>query len=134
MLTLDPLAHLELTVDGQRTAAAWLHRLAHETAGGNWVATGGGGYDLVQVVPRTWAHLLGEAAGRPVDPATETPAAWRDLARARTGTRPPDTMTEGAPASFEPFSAGYDPADPVDRAIVATRNAVFPLYGLDPLS
>jgi acetoin utilization protein AcuC len=42
-------------------------------------------------------------------------------------------MTEGAPASFVPFSSGYDPEDPVDNAIVATRNAVFPLHGLPPL-
>jgi acetoin utilization protein AcuC len=130
----DPLAHLELTIDGQRTAAAWLHALAHETAGGHWLATGGGGYDLVQVVPRTWAHLLAEAAGNPLDPATPTPAAWQDLARVRTGVIPPGTMTEGAPASFVPFSSGYDPADPVDRAIIATRNAVFPLHGLPPVN
>ncbi len=129
----DPLAHLELSIDGQRTAAAWLHGLAHETAGGHWLATGGGGYDLVYVVPRTWAHLLAEAAGNPLDPAAPTPAVWRDLARVRTGVIPPETMTEGAAASFVPFSSGYDPADPVDRAIVATRTAVFPLHGLSPL-
>jgi acetoin utilization protein AcuC len=129
---LDPLAHLELTVDGQRTAQAWLHQLAHETAHGRWVLTGGGGYELVQVVPRTWTHLLAEAAGRPLDPAAATPPQWRELARDRTGMRAPETMTDGAAASFSPFSAGYDPADGADRAIMATRNAVFPLHGLLP--
>ncbi len=43
---LDPLAHLALTVDAQRTSYAALHELAHEHAGGRWVATGGGGYEL----------------------------------------------------------------------------------------
>jgi acetoin utilization protein AcuC len=43
---LDPLAHLELSIDAQRTAHARLHHLAHETAGGRWVLTGGGGYEL----------------------------------------------------------------------------------------
>jgi acetoin utilization protein AcuC len=129
---LDPLAHLELSVDAQRTAQAWLHRLAHETAGGRWVLTGGGGYALVQVVPRTWTHLLAEAAGRPLDPAVPTPQAWREFARARTGMRPPETMTDGAAASFLPFTSGFDPADSVDRAIMATRKAVFPLHGLLP--
>ena len=129
----DPLAHLELTIDGQRTAAVLLHALAHETAGGNWLATGGGGYDLVYVVPRTWTHLLGEASGHPVDPATATPAAWRDFTLARTGVVAPETMTEGAPASFVPFSSGFDPGDPVDNAILATRNAVFSLHGHSPL-
>jgi acetoin utilization protein AcuC len=129
---LDPLAHLELSVDAQRTAAVRLHRLAHDTAGGRWVATGGGGYELVRVVPRTWTHLFAEAAGRPVDPAAATPVRWREFAARRTGVNPPETMSDGAPATFAPFSAGYDPADPVDRAIMATRTAVFPFHGLVP--
>ncbi len=130
---LDPLAHLELSIDAQRTAGQWLHRLAHETAGGRWVITGGGGYELVQVVPRTWAHLLAEACGRPLDPAAPTPPAWREFAIERTGVTPPQTMTDNAPASFAPFSSGYDPADSVDRSIMATRSAIFPHHGLLPV-
>ena len=84
-------------------------------------------------MPRTWTHLLAEAAGQPIDPATQTPAPWREYVAQRTGLTAPEQMTEGAPAGFEPFESGYDPADPVDRAIMATRNAVFPLHGLMPL-
>jgi acetoin utilization protein AcuC len=131
---LDPLAHLELSIDAQRTAHARLHALAHEAAGGRWLLTGGGGYELVQVVPRTWTHLLAEATGRPLDPAAATPASWREFVLARTGEPAPQTMTDGAPASFAPFSSGYDPGDAVDRAILATRSAVFPLHGLAPTS
>ncbi|MDP9101277.1 MAG: acetoin utilization protein AcuC, partial [Actinomycetota bacterium] len=47
---LDPLAHFELSVGGQIAAAALLHRLAHETSGGRWLALGGGGYEPVRVV------------------------------------------------------------------------------------
>ncbi|MFI6502270.1 acetoin utilization protein AcuC [Nonomuraea typhae] len=130
---LDPLANLMLSLDGQRTAYAMLHGLAHETAGGKWLATGGGGYELVQVVPRAWTHLLAEAAGRPVDPATPTPEAWQRLVRERTGETPPLTMTDGRIPEFRDLSGGYDPADPIDRAIMATRNAVFPQHGLDPM-
>ncbi|MGI5268499.1 acetoin utilization protein AcuC [Nonomuraea sp. CA-218870] len=130
---LDPLAHLMLSVDGQRTAYSHLHRLAHETAGGRWIATGGGGYELVQVVPRIWTHLIAEVSGHPVDPATPTSEAWRRLVRERTGELPPLTMTDGRSAEFQDLSGGYDPADPIDRAIMATRNAVFPLHGLDPM-
>ena len=82
---LDPLAHLSLSVDGQRQAQVMMHELAHELCDGRWVATGGGGYALVQVVPRTWTHLLAVAAGAPVDPEMATPAAWRELARSLTG-------------------------------------------------
>src|ERR1700744_4869268 len=127
---LDPLAHLELTVDGQRRAQVLLHDLAHELCDGRWLLTGGGGYALVQVVPRTWTHLLAIAAGAPVDPETETPAAWRELARSLTGETAPATMTDGAPANYVPFSSGVDPGDPVDRAIMRTRTAVFASHGL----
>ncbi len=59
----DPLANLELTIDAQRAVHAAIHALAHEVAGGRWLLTGGGGYEHVHVVPRTWTHLLFEAAG-----------------------------------------------------------------------
>jgi acetoin utilization protein AcuC len=48
----DPLARLELSIDGQRAARAAIHALAHDLAGGRWLLTGAGGHDLVQVVPR----------------------------------------------------------------------------------
>ncbi len=131
---LDPLADLQLSIDAQRAAHAKMHQLAHQYAGGRWLLTGGGGYELVQVVPRTWTHLLAEASDRPIDPATETPAAWRDYVMRRTGRPAPELMTEGAPAQFVPFESGYDPGDPLDQAILATQKAVFPLHGLMPLA
>ena len=128
---LDPLAHLGLTVDGQREAYAALHRLAHEHAGGRWVACGGGGYELAQVVPRAWTHLLAEVAGRPVDPQSDTPIAWQEYVRQRYGLTPPLRMTDGVTPTWRFWSDGYDPADPLDRAVLATMRAVFPLHGLD---
>ncbi|GAA2606915.1 acetoin utilization protein AcuC [Actinomadura fulvescens] len=131
---LDPLAHLSLSVDGQRTAYAALHRLAHEVSGGRWLATGGGGYELVQVVPRAWTHLLAEAAGRPIDPATDTPEPWRAFVRERTGEIAPRRMTDGtSTVEVRTWGEGYDPANPVDQAVLATRRAVFPEHGLDPM-
>ena len=127
---LDPLAHLELTVDAQRLAQVMLHDLAHELCDSRWLLTGGGGYALVQVVPRTWTHLLAIAAGTPVDPVMETPVRWRELARSLTGETAPVTMTDGASARYVPFSSGMDPGDPVDRAIMRTRTAVFAAHGL----
>src|SRR6187551_2124414 len=73
----DPLADLMLSVDGQRAAYIALHELAHEVADGRWVVTGGGGYALVDVVPRAWSHLLGVVSGSPVGVGTPTPEAWR---------------------------------------------------------
>jgi acetoin utilization protein AcuC len=128
----DPLADLALTIDAQRTAHAALHRLAHDVCHGRWLLTGGGGYQLAQVVPRSWTHLLAEAAGRPIDPATETPQSWRESVRQSVREEAPAVMTEGGDGSFASFDADYDPGDPVDQAIMATRNAVFPLNGLMP--
>ena len=130
---LDPLANLQLSIDAQRAAHAAIHELAHQVAGGRWLLTGGGGYELLQVVPRTWTHLLAEAAGHPVDPAARIPAAWRDYAAGRTGRQAPELMTEGTEPRYVSFENGYDPAEPVDQAIIATRTAVFPEHGLMPL-
>ncbi|HEX7106614.1 MAG TPA: acetoin utilization protein AcuC [Acidothermaceae bacterium] len=128
---LDPLAQLALSVDGQRAAAVAIHNLAHQVCDGRWVATGGGGYALAQVVPRTWTHLLAEAAGHPIEPTSPTPKAWQDLVVARTGATPPITMTDDEPATYADFAGGRDPANPVDRAIVGTMRAVFPYHGID---
>ncbi|NJP48222.1 acetoin utilization protein AcuC [Actinacidiphila epipremni] len=129
----DPLAHLAVTVDAQRAVAEAVHGLAHEHAGGRWVALGGGGYAVADVVPRTWTHLVAVAAGAPLEPATAVPEEWRHEVYARTRQFAPLRMTDGREprwASFE--DAGYDPADRLDQAILATRRAVFPLHGLLP--
>ncbi len=127
----DPLADLELSVDGQRSAFAALHALAHEVCEGRWLALGGGGYGLVRCVPRSWTHLLAEAVGHPVDPSTPIPEEWTSYVRSRAlRATPPTSMGEGADPSWQPWEADRD--DPVDRAISATRRASFPLLGLDP--
>ncbi|MBD0293099.1 MAG: acetoin utilization protein AcuC [Jiangellaceae bacterium] len=129
----DPLASLALTVDGQRAAYAALHELAHELCDGRWVATGGGGYAIVDVVPRAWTHLLGLAAGTPVDPQSAVPESWRQHVAARFGGRHgPTRMTDGGSTAYVDWTHGADPADWLDRAVAATRAAVFPLHGLDP--
>jgi acetoin utilization protein AcuC len=130
---LDPLAHLELSVDAQRRAQLMIHDLAHETADGKWLLTGGGGYELVQVVPRSWTHLLAVAAGRPVDPPTPVPAGWRALAAERVGEDAPSRMTDGQPAEFIPVASGFDPGDPVDTSIMNTQRATFAWHGLPVL-
>jgi acetoin utilization protein AcuC len=129
---LDPLADLRLSVDGQRATYLALRGLADELCQGRWVATGGGGYALVEVVPRAWTHLLAVATGDALEPGTPTPAAWRELAaNRRPGADVPATMTDGVEPPIERWEPGTA-ADPVDKAIMATRMAVFPLHGLDP--
>ncbi|WP_067504893.1 acetoin utilization protein AcuC [Actinoplanes sp. TFC3] len=129
---LDPLADLKLSVDGQRAAYIALRDLADDLCDGKWVALGGGGYALVEVVPRAWTHLLAVATGEPLDPATPTPPGWRRLAaQRRPQTYIPQTLTDGTAPPVERWAPGTTPDD-VDKAILATRMAAFPLFGLDP--
>ena len=130
---LDPLAGLRLSIDAQRAAHTAIHELAHQVAGGRWLLTGGGGYDLLRVVPRTWAHLLAEAAGYPIDPGARIPLTWREHAFRRMGRVTPEFMTDGSDPGYARFEVGYDPEDHFDQAIMATRAAVFPEHGLMPL-
>jgi len=129
---LDPLAHMALSLDAQRASYAALHELAHAFAGGRWLALGGGGYEVVDVVPRAWAHLVAIAEHRPLDPATPVPPGWSEYVRERVGRPGPGRMTDGVDEEVVPWSRGHDPGDAVDRAVMATRRAVFPLHGLDP--
>jgi acetoin utilization protein AcuC len=75
---------------------------------------------------------MAELSGTPLDPATEVPASWREYAEARTGLTAPLRMTDGHAPMVRDWAGGYDPEDPLDAAILATRAAVFPHHGLDP--
>jgi len=129
----DPLAHLMLSVDGQRASYLALHDLAHQLCDGRWVATGGGGYAIATVVPRAWSHLLAIAGGQPLDTHRQLPQRWRELVASRFGGGVPDTLGDGRDPSYVDWTSGYDPANPVDQAVLATRSAVFPQHGLDPM-
>jgi acetoin utilization protein AcuC len=127
----DPLADLALTIDGQRAAYRAVHDLAHELCDGRWLVLGGGGYGLVRCVPRTWTHLLAEAVGQRVDPQTEIPEQWReDVLRRGLRARPPTHMTEGGYTGFSRWDSLGDSR--IDRAVLRTRRASFPYFGLDP--
>ena len=72
----DPLAHLRVTTSAMGAAARLIDRIAHRCAGGRWLATGGGGYDVYRVVPRAWA--LTWLAGAHREAADSVPPAWRE--------------------------------------------------------
>ncbi|MDQ0677118.1 acetoin utilization protein AcuC [Arthrobacter pascens] len=129
---LDPLAHLNISVDGQREAAAAVGNLAARHCGNRWIATGGGGYNVTDVVPRSWSHLIAIAAGRPVPLKTPVPEDWRTYVEDKFGTATPGLMGDDVELWWRSWEVGFDPNDAVDRTVMATRKAVFPLYGLDP--
>lgn len=128
----DPLAHLAVSLDAQRAVQVACHELAHEYAdGGRWVALGGGGYAVADVVPRSWTHLVAIAGHAEIDPESVIPPSWRDEVYARTRGVGPARMTDGRwPVAWRSWDEGYDPADRLDQAVLATRRAAFPLRGL----
>jgi acetoin utilization protein AcuC len=72
---LDPLAHLRLTTASYARATRLLDEIAHTHCDGRWLATGGGGYDVYRVVPRSWSLVWLAQAHRDVPEAT--PPEWR---------------------------------------------------------
>lgn len=134
----DPLADLCVTLEGQRAAMLRMRALADELCEGRWLALGGGGYSVADVVPRSWTHLVAIVTGQELDPGLDLPEEYRTLmlrlARER-GLPNPERVRrlgDGVPLRPRPWSAGFDPADPLDRAIQAARRSAFPGWGLDP--
>jgi len=134
--SLDPLGHLSLSVDCQVASYRDLHDLAHEICDGRWVALGGGGYEMVQVVPRVWSHLIGIAVHSPVPEGTRVPSAWREYMIRDYGPPVPLFMDDGRRAGRPRRGPGRrterDLDVQVDRVLAAVRRSVFPLHGLDP--
>jgi acetoin utilization protein AcuC len=121
----DPLAHLALTLDDMAAVYARLHVLAHEAAEGRWVATGGGGYQLVSVVPRAWTLAFAEMTGASLP--VETPMPWRELVVARTGAVPPVDFSDMSPllgADVEAHTRRF-----AEASVATVRELVFPRHG-----
>jgi acetoin utilization protein AcuC len=108
----DPLAHLALTTDDYASIARRLHQLAHEHTAGKWVAMGGGGYQIVNVVPRAWTIYFAELTGQELP--HEVPWEWLNLCEERSFQRPTDTFLEG------PVRMSADRLETIRREVTAT--------------
>ncbi|WP_333619005.1 acetoin utilization protein AcuC [Dietzia sp.] len=138
----DIMADLSLTVDGHVASYRAVRALADELCEGRLIGVGGGGYELMSVVPRSWTHLIATLLDADVDTATETPAEWRELVSGLTvPDRVPQSMGDGGDTEFARWQGGPGAADAVgdarvlarlDQSILDTRRAVYPALGLDP--
>jgi acetoin utilization protein AcuC len=109
---LDPLAHLRLTTAAYRRATLLADEIAHRWCDGRWLATGGGGYDVYRVVPRSWALVW--LAQAHLDGPEATPVEWRErwaheAERWRQGP-PPERLVDPA-GTAAPESAGIAAAN-----------------------
>ena len=105
----DPLAHLRLTTTAMGEAARVIDLIAHRYAGGRWLATGGGGYDVYRVVPRAWSHVW--LAGAHREAPDTTPQTWRDrwaAEAARYGQAPLPETFDDPPGAGEPDEREHD--------------------------
>jgi acetoin utilization protein AcuC len=116
----DPLAELGLSTNAYRETAVMLHELAHEAAGGRWVAMGGGGYQWARVVPRAWTVYFAEMAGTEIP--DEIPESWIELAEREAGHEVPARLSE------PPTGPGNPSA--IERVIDEVRSRIFPAHGL----
>lgn len=123
---LDPLAHLSVTVDDMAAMYERLHGLAHEACGGRWLATGGGGYRLVDVVPRAWTLAFAEMTESL--PPVDTPMEWRELVVAKLGVAPPRSFTDDPPTQSEELRVTTRRG--AQQTIDALRDLVFRPHGV----
>lgn len=72
----DPLADLCVTTRFYDQVARLLSRWVDQYAEGRWIATGGGGYQILRVVPRAWAILWARLSERPLSPEIALPSEW----------------------------------------------------------
>jgi acetoin utilization protein AcuC len=117
----DPLAHLMLTTRAYREAAQILHELAHDAAGGRWLATGGGGYQWARVVPRAWTIYFAEMAQ--ADLPDDVPESWIE--------RVEFTLRAPVPATFsEPEPEHVAPPERAREVVELVRATAFPALGV----
>lgn len=118
----DPLTNLMLTTGAFFQTAAMIHELAHSTAGGKWLATGGGGYQWAKVVPRAWTVYFAEMAEFKL--ADEVPAAFVEAAGMEAGEPVPSRLSEP-----EIRDSPVTDAD-IDRIVAEVRGRIFPYHGI----
>ncbi len=121
--TTDPLAWVDLTTRAYREAARTLHALAHQAAGGRWVATGGGGYQWAKVVPRAWAIYFAEMVER--DVPEDVPLSFLEMVQWEMGVSTPDVL-------IDPPVPNRGDDEAVARVVEQVKRALFPAHGLRP--
>src|SRR5699024_9768920 len=69
-------------LEAQREVMLLMRELADEVCDGRWLALGGGGYAVIDVVPRSWAHLIAIVTGDPLEAAARLPEEFLAAAEA----------------------------------------------------
>jgi acetoin utilization deacetylase AcuC-like enzyme len=136
----DPLTDLHLSTRAFAWQAHLVHELAHRLSGGRWLALGGGGYDWVRVVPRSWSSVWAEMAGYdlPDGVPDSWSSRWADAARREDFWPIPQLMLDppdawpATPRRAEIESANRAQAEALRRLILpAPVRHLFPAYRIE---
>jgi len=125
----DPQTELGLTLPGYRSLVRGIIGLADELCEGRLAALGGGGYHIVDVVPRAWTWVMAELGGTNL--SDDVPEAWRAHVGSLLECEPPRSM--GGCDDYD------SPAERTENVLALSaqrvrevREAVFPHHGLLP--
>jgi len=126
----DPLTDLAMTLPGYRGLVRNTLALSDELCGGRLLALGGGGYHVVEVVPRAWTWVMAELLGIELD--DRLPERWRQHV-CETLEQCDGPTSLGATDRFElPAEQDARVRQQAQATIREVREAVFPLHGLTP--
>jgi acetoin utilization protein AcuC len=122
--TLDPLTHLRATTRLYEETVQVINEIADRHCKGRIVATGGGGYDIWRVVPRTWALVWGGLSGQEVP--DEVPRAWLDHWQGESPVEIPDRIRD-RPEAYPPVPRRKEIEAINGRTLGSLRRSALPL-------
>lgn len=121
----DPLTDLYASTRFYHEVAQRVHQWAHTYTRGRWLALGGGGYDVVRVVPRAWTLLWMAMAGvtaKDVAVPKDWTMRWQPFAKS-----PMPSWLIDRPSDFSPIPRASEIRE-ANRATVRRLKAASPLF------
>lgn len=98
----DPLADMCATMTFYDEVPRLISGWVDEFTEGRWIATGGGGYQAVSVVPRAWSFLWAHMSSRPIPNPLALPSAWLETWQRKTPSVLPPILQDD-PSQFPPI-------------------------------
>ena len=123
---LDPLVQLSATTRVYEHVPQRVHELAHQLCEGRWVALGGGGYAIWQVVPRAWTALWAAVSHQELP--NKVPEDWLEKWGEESPVELP-CFTRDDPDDYPPIERAEEIADRNHRTVKELLEEGLPLIG-----
>jgi acetoin utilization protein AcuC len=125
----DPQTELGLTLPGYRHVVDLIVGLADTLCEGRLAALGGGGYEIVEVVPLAWTWVMARLLDVELDDAV--PERWLQYVRSTLGIEGPRSLGASDRDDISSQQAGHA-IELTEEVVREVRDRVFPLHGLTP--